>query len=190
LPSTLAANRDVPDLSIAPGQSFTFTLPRDTFISSGEASQVTYKAVLVGNDGRTEQPLPSWVRFDPVTGTFRGTPPSNSPAELRLKVIARDSQGNEASVTMTIQTTGNNQGGERVPVRPQSKFVGEDSVFALDSAEPMDGAARAERQVDSAQRSVRGETKLSGRASLSEQIRLANRHRASLDRLTSSHRVS
>jgi hypothetical protein len=105
-------------------------------------------------------------------------------------VIARDSQGNEASVTMTIQTTGNNQRGGGVPVRPQSKFVGEDSVFALDSAELMDGAAPTERQADSAQRLVKGDAKPAGRASLSEQIRLANRHRAGLDRTVASRRVS
>lgn len=182
-------NREVPDLSIAPGQGFTFTLPRDTFVSR-EAGQVTYKATLVRAEGRTEQALPNWVHFDPVTGTFSGTPPSDSPEALHIKVIARDSQGNEASVTMTIETSGNTQKGKGKPDIPQSKFVGEASVFAFDTAESMELAVPMDRQADSPQRLGKGDAKPAGRASLSEQIRQANRHRAGLERMTTSRQMS
>jgi hypothetical protein len=186
--STLVVNRAVPEVSFASGQSLTFTLPRDTFVSSA-AGQMTLKAVLVDADGRTEQALPSWIRFDPVSGTFSGEPPSGAPAVLRIKVIARDSQGNEAEVTLTIQnaSTSLQQGG--TPAKPQSKLTDEASDFAYDGDLPFNDGALTKQATDKLQRLLKADAKLAGRVSLSEQIRQASRHRSSPDRTAMTRRV-
>jgi hypothetical protein len=166
----------------------TFTLPRDTFVSNA-AGQMTLKAVLVGADGRTEQALPSWIRFDPVAGTFSGEPPSGAPSVLRIKVIARDSQGNEAEVTLTIQnsTTSLQDGG--APAKPQSKLSGEAAVFALDGEVTFIDGASIEQTTDKLQRLLKTDAKLAGRMSLSEQIRLSSRHHTGPDRLVLARRA-
>ena len=51
----------------------------------------------------TGDPLPSWLTFDPATGTFRGTPPVGDAAVQEIVVIARDTQGREASASFTLQ---------------------------------------------------------------------------------------
>jgi VCBS repeat-containing protein len=186
--STLVVNRAVPEVSFAAGQSLMFTLPADTFASS-TAGQMTFKAVLVGADGRTEQALPSWIRFDPAAGTFSGEPPTGTPSVLRIKVIARDSQGNEAEVTLTIQNSSTSLKGSGAPAKPQSKLTDEAAVFAYDGEVPFIDIAVTEKPADKFQRLLKVDAKLAGRISLSEQIRMASRHRSGTDRLTMARRV-
>jgi hypothetical protein len=170
------------------------SIPRDTFLSSG-GGQLTFKAQVVGDTPGSAAPLPSWMRFDPVTGAISGTPPADAPAVTHIQLIARDSKGNEATVTFTINNAKAQQGdGKSAPVKPQSKFKGEGPTLASESSDSFDERTQFERLADDKTAVLKAVTKgrvdIGGRASLSEQIRLANRHRASLDRLSSSHRVS
>jgi hypothetical protein len=122
--ASLTLNREVPDVTITPGQTLAFALPRDTFVGSG-GGQVTFKAVLSGDQPGSEQPLPSWLHFDPVSGTISGDPPSNAPVLLHIRIIARDSKGNEAVVTFTIHNAKSERdGGNPAPVKPQSRLTG------------------------------------------------------------------
>lgn len=75
-----------------------FSLPKDTFLATGLATVLYFKASL------QNAPLPNWMRFDPVRNTFSGS----IPVELRGKtlmitVVARYTQGNEASATVKLQ---------------------------------------------------------------------------------------
>jgi hypothetical protein len=122
--ASLTLNREVPDVTITPGQTLAFALPRDTFVGSG-GGQVTFKAVLSGDQPGSEQPLPSWLHFDPVSGTISGDPPSNAPVLLHIRIIARDSKGNEAVVTFTIHNAKSERDGNNpAPVKPQSRLTG------------------------------------------------------------------
>ena len=140
--SPLVQSRPVSDSSYAPGQLISFAIPRDTFLTS-DGSPVTLKAVLLSPDGTTEQPLPSWLRFDPATGTFTGTPPGDVPADLQIRVVARDSKGNEVSATFHLRsgkastdgkptsTDGKPATTDKGAVKPQARTSGHDLLAAL-----------------------------------------------------------
>jgi hypothetical protein len=48
-------------------------------------------------------PLPGWLRFDPTSGTFHGTPPDGWRQPLVLRVVARDNQGHQAATSIRLQ---------------------------------------------------------------------------------------
>jgi VCBS repeat-containing protein len=87
----LSLYRGVPDQFSEPNSVFHFTIPNDAFAHSRSDSQVILHAALM--DGSA---LPSWLHFDRMTGTFNGVPPKDFIGELKIKVIARDSQGLQA----------------------------------------------------------------------------------------------
>jgi hypothetical protein len=63
----------MPDLGIQQlqaGQGFAFSLPRNTVLTQG--SDVVLNVQVRQSNG---QPLPAWLKFDPQTGRFSGTPP-------------------------------------------------------------------------------------------------------------------
>lgn len=67
-------------------------------MASGDSAQVVVSARQA--DGRT---LPAWLSFNPVSGRFEGSPPPGFSGELRIQVIARDSQGREARTVFTLR---------------------------------------------------------------------------------------
>ncbi|HEX5737445.1 MAG TPA: putative Ig domain-containing protein, partial [Hydrogenophaga sp.] len=54
-------------------------------------------------DGR---PLPSWLRFDPVTGKFSGVPPLGFSGTLRLELSVQDGQGERRSMLLEFAVQG------------------------------------------------------------------------------------
>jgi hypothetical protein len=76
----------VPDQTIFIGQPFSFTIPDSTFLDDDGNNTLTYDAILANGD-----PLPSWMAFDTVTGTFSGTPPESE--TLDISVTAIDTAG-------------------------------------------------------------------------------------------------
>ena len=78
-----------------------FTLTPDTFVNTAGDSVVTLSAARI--DGG---PLPSWLYFNPNTGTFLGTLPQDFDGEVLVRVVARDSSGNEASVVIRLNAIG------------------------------------------------------------------------------------
>ncbi len=98
LSSSLSVREPLPNMRMSSGQVFEFTLPRNTF-SRPSGTSVGIQATLA--DGR---PLPSWLRFDPVTETFSGVPPRGAQqGEIQIRVTARDGSGNEVSVEFELQ---------------------------------------------------------------------------------------
>uniref|UniRef100_UPI001F209265 putative Ig domain-containing protein n=1 Tax=Pectobacterium versatile TaxID=2488639 RepID=UPI001F209265 len=83
--------------SIAQGGSLNVTLPAGTF-TDPDGDTLTLSATLA--DGT---PLPSWLSFNPATGTFTGTPDNGDVGSLTIKVTATD--GSNASVSTTFGLT-------------------------------------------------------------------------------------
>ncbi len=123
--NTLVLNRDLPDLSVQPGQNLTFSIPRDTFVASGSGGAVVLSASLA--DGA---PLPSWLAFDPASGTFSGEPPPGSLVSLTLRVTAKDSDGNEVSVEFKIEG-GVKSSVPKPPLEPQAQLSGQTLLATL-----------------------------------------------------------
>ena len=59
--------------------------------------------------------MPSWLKFDPTSGTFSGKPPEGTREELNIKVTARDKGGSEATVNfkLDVKENGNKPADEK-----------------------------------------------------------------------------
>jgi hypothetical protein len=69
----------------AAGQPFTFTIPNNIFYDDDSNVPLLYSATLINDN-----PLPSWISFDPGTKTFSGTP--SEAGDLTIKVIVTDNE--------------------------------------------------------------------------------------------------
>ncbi|WP_039495754.1 putative Ig domain-containing protein, partial [Pectobacterium odoriferum] len=88
----------VPPQSVAQDSGLNFTLPSGLFTDVDAGDTLTLSATLA--DGT---PLPSWLSFNPATGTFTGTPDNGDVGSLTIKVTATD--GSNASVSTTFGLT-------------------------------------------------------------------------------------
>jgi len=88
----------IPDQNFDLGNSIRFRLPPDAFMHTQENAIVRIVAER-SNGG----PLPPWLRFDPSTGEFSGTPPPGTPSELSVLVKAQDNDGREAATIFRIK---------------------------------------------------------------------------------------
>ena len=87
----------VPDQYIESGRNLSLTVPADAFAHTQPKEVVRLAASL--QDGR---PLPAWVQFNAQTGQFSAEVPEGMVGELRIKVIARDMAGREATALFRI----------------------------------------------------------------------------------------
>lgn len=85
----------IPDQTAITGQLFTFTIPDTTFIDDDGNSTLTYNAILANGN-----PLPVWLTFDTIAGTFSGTPAAMQ--TLNIKATATDNAGAAASTSFYI----------------------------------------------------------------------------------------
>ena len=104
----LISNTPIPDLNVRNNGPISLQVPGDAFSYGGNASSLQLNATLA--DGR---PLPTWLKFDPSTGRFTGTPPLGFEGTLNFKVSARDSQGHVAVQTFKIVVTKEGQNNQR-----------------------------------------------------------------------------
>ena len=74
------------------GAQTSFSVPYDAFAHTDPNERILLSATQANG-----QPLPGWVRFDPQSGKFELNTPANYRGELTIKILARDSQGREAS---------------------------------------------------------------------------------------------
>ncbi|MGI9452211.1 MAG: putative Ig domain-containing protein, partial [Geminicoccaceae bacterium] len=76
---------------------FSFTVPNDAFHDVDRSDSLTYSATLEnGGD------LPDWLRFDPETRTFTGTPSNDHVGDLRVSVTATDGEGADVSDSFSL----------------------------------------------------------------------------------------
>ncbi len=85
----------IPDQTAFVGQLFNFTIPDSTFVDDDSNNTLSYSATLTNGN-----PLPVWLIFDTITGTFAGTP--SIIETLDIRVTATDTAGADASTTFTI----------------------------------------------------------------------------------------
>jgi hypothetical protein len=85
----------IPDQEVTKGELFTYTVPDTTFIDDDGNNTLVYHAKL--NNG---SPLPAWLTFDTVIGTFSGTPAIIE--TLNIRVTAIDTAGATASTNFKI----------------------------------------------------------------------------------------
>jgi hypothetical protein len=78
-------------------QPFTLQVPPGAFIDSDPGDTFTLSATQENN-----APLPTWLKFDPKTGLFSGTPTFESVGNLSLKVTATDAIGSTTSQLVRV----------------------------------------------------------------------------------------
>ncbi|KMK84539.1 putative Ig domain-containing protein [Pectobacterium brasiliense] len=89
----------IPAQSIAQDGSLSFTVPAGTF-TDPDGDTLTLSATLANGS-----PLPSWLTFNPVTGTFTGTPGNADVGSLSIKVTATDTTNASVSTTFSLTVT-------------------------------------------------------------------------------------
>ncbi|WP_146235430.1 putative Ig domain-containing protein, partial [Pectobacterium brasiliense] len=112
----------IPAQSVAQDGGFNFTVPAGTFIDP-DGDTLTLSATLANGS-----PLPSWITFNPATGTFSGTPGNGDIGTLVIRVTATD--GSNTSVSTSFGLTVTNVNDAPVvgsPIPPQS--VAQDGGF-------------------------------------------------------------
>ncbi|HOP39677.1 MAG TPA: calcium-binding protein, partial [Geobacteraceae bacterium] len=85
------------DQSITEEDTFTFRIPDGAFTDVDEGDTLSCSAALADGD-----PLPDWLTFDAVTGTFSGTPTLDSIGSLDISVTALDTSGASISDTFKL----------------------------------------------------------------------------------------
>lgn len=156
-------NSAIADQSIPADTAFSFTFDADTFIDDDAGDNLTYSATL--KDGSN---LPSWLKFNPVTRTFSGTPTNANVSSLEIEVRAKDNDGLIATDTFlltvaqqngsptfklakiaddifTLANTGSKSKLKVTLTEQTSKLVNEIGVFTVDDAQgKIDGIASDE----------------------------------------------
>lgn len=87
----------IPTQNAEENSPFNFTIPTNTFNDIDVGDVLTYSAVR--SDGTA---LPTWLTFNPVTGTFSGQPSSGDVGSLSVKVIATDIANSQAENVFDI----------------------------------------------------------------------------------------
>lgn len=152
---SVAAVNDAPIVAAAlANQAFaednavSFALPTGSFTDVDDAT-LTLSATL--SDGSA---LPAWLAFNPATGSFTGTPPSNFNGSLSIQVTATDSGGLTASSTFTLDITAVNDAPDSL-TRTAGGSVAENSangtvVAQFAATDPDAGATLSYSLVDNA----------------------------------------
>ncbi|WP_292778201.1 Calx-beta domain-containing protein [Nostoc sp. NMS9] len=83
--------------------AFSFTFDANTFNDIDLGDGLSYSATL--KDGSN---LPSWLKFNPVTRTFSGTPANANVGNLTIEVRATDNDGVSATDTFLLAVESNN----------------------------------------------------------------------------------
>jgi hypothetical protein len=91
-PPALLINRAITDQFAEPGGVTTFSLPADAFAHSNTTVQLSLSARQA--DG---SPLPPWLTFNPLQGTFQAIPPAGFQGQIEIAVTARDPEGREVT---------------------------------------------------------------------------------------------
>ncbi|WP_292861976.1 putative Ig domain-containing protein [Nostoc sp. LPT] len=83
--------------------AFSFTFDANTFSDIDAGDGLSYSVTL--KDGSN---LPSWLKFNPVTRTFSGTPANANVGNLTIEVRATDNDGVSATDTFLLAVESNN----------------------------------------------------------------------------------
>jgi len=84
-------------VELRPGQPVDYTVPLGALMGDDLMRRSSMLVEIRQVDGR---PLPSWLRFDPVTGKFSGVPPAGFSGTLRLELSVQDGQGERRTMML------------------------------------------------------------------------------------------
>jgi hypothetical protein len=87
----------IPTMELSQDTIGSLRVPEDAFAHTDPAAVVQLDARLA--DGR---PLPGWLKFEGLRGTFKGVPPGGLTGAIEIEVIARDSEGREARTRFVL----------------------------------------------------------------------------------------
>jgi large repetitive protein len=93
----LVLYRPISDTQVPVGGELQFTVPTDTFATTGGDTRVVLDLRLA--DGR---PLPAWIRFDATSGKLLIKAPPGIDGQITLLLVARDTKGHEAATTFRL----------------------------------------------------------------------------------------
>lgn len=144
----LVVFRGVPDQYTESGTRISLTVPADAFAHTQPKEVVRLAATQ--QDGR---PLPTWVQFNAQTGQFSGEVPPGTAGELRIKIIARDMQGREATAIFRVNI--GVAGGKGVLDKDSGKLPGK-AGLSDQLKRPLDGSPQRDGRIASLARSVTG----------------------------------
>ena len=120
--SALRLFRGVADQYAETASKSSFAVPYDAFAHSDPNERISLSASQ--SDGTK---LPGWVQFDSNSGKFEFNAPPDYQGELKIKVTARDTKGNEVN-TLFRFTIGEKHGG-RASLSEQLRLAGRDSAW-------------------------------------------------------------
>ena len=109
-------------VELRPGQPVDYTVPLGSLMGDDLMRRSAVLVEVRQEDGR---PLPSWLRFDPVTGKFSGAPPAGFSGTLRLELSVQDAQGERRSMIIEFAVQG---------VRDERGAAGQDAPSSMASA--------------------------------------------------------
>jgi hypothetical protein len=97
-----AAQPDIGRFTAQPGQPLSIGLPA-SLVPVGADRDGGVTVEIRQADGR---PLPSWLRYDPVTGTLVGRPPAGAQGHYSLQVVVTDAHGHRVTTHLEIDVRG------------------------------------------------------------------------------------
>ena len=110
-------------------KAFSYALPAGFFTDVDKGDVLTLSASALDANGNPVA-LPAWLKFDPATGSFSGTPANGDVGNLSLQVTATDMAGAKASTTLNIGVANVNDAPQMmVQIADQSAVVG--NAFSL-----------------------------------------------------------
>ncbi|MDM3852567.1 MAG: pre-peptidase C-terminal domain-containing protein [Aphanizomenon gracile PMC627.10] len=127
----------IADQSTAADKAFSFTFDANTFIDVDADDSLTYSATL--KDGSN---LPNWLKFNPATRTFNGTPTNANVGSFTIQVRATDNDGLIATDTFLLAV----EQGSISPTLKLSKIA--DDIFNV-----FDSSGKSKLQVTLTERS-------------------------------------
>ncbi|MFD1785943.1 right-handed parallel beta-helix repeat-containing protein, partial [Phenylobacterium terrae] len=148
---------ETPDLR-APVSAFHYTIPAGSYVDIDAGDTVRLALQLIDASGNLVNGgvLPSWLTFDPTTGTISGTPTSATTVHLRVAAADRSDDTEFDPFVLTVSPSGpyNVKSGTGEPPPPSGVGTagddsllgtsGSDSLSGLGGRDTIDGAAGAD----------------------------------------------
>ncbi|MEH2245668.1 putative Ig domain-containing protein [Nostoc sp.] len=113
-------DQPIADQSIPADTAFSFTFDANTFSDIDAGDSLTYSATL-----KDDSNLPSWLKFNPTTRTFSGTPTNTNVGSFTIEVQATDNDGVSATDTFVLAVEQSNS----LPTFKLSKIA--DDIFNI-----------------------------------------------------------
>lgn len=127
---------------LRPGQPVEYTVPLGALMGDDLMRPSSMLIEVRQVDGR---PLPSWLRFDPVTGKFSGVPPVGFGGTLRLELSVQDGQGERRSMLLefVVQSGRGDAGQESTRPLPSAQWLSLQSQWSAYGRGALESQAHA-----------------------------------------------